>query len=458
VCVAYPDVDSGMLVEDAGNAVGDGGPSPADSGPPLADSGAPMTDGAFIPPDAGPAPLDSGTPLPDAGGGDTAPQVTLTAQSIFVEMGADTVLSWTVTGATACTLNGGLVDAGGGNQTLPNTQSAKTHVLTCTGPGGTSTARVFVDVQCSVYDERGGDLHLQSQADVNAFSPGSCIRILGELQIGPSTDITDLSPLLGIFEVMGDTFIHANDALETLSGLHTLRKAWGRVAIGRIFDGSNWQYGKNPNLQSLEGLHGLVVVNNTLAVGNDPVQDLRGLREVRVVGAEFRVADCDNLVDLQGMENLQTIEGDLEVDKNDSLLSMEGLSGVNAVGEDMQIHDNLSLVTLAGLENIYSVGMNFELHDNASLQDVSALAGILTVGDEFLMCGNPQQTSMGVTDLLTLGGPTVRINNNMSLPDATSLAAVEAWTGLDLSPCTDHTDGTWDIFVCAAQMDSACPP
>ncbi|HFA51115.1 MAG TPA: hypothetical protein ENJ95_19045, partial [Bacteroidetes bacterium] len=80
-----------------------------------------------------------------------------------------------------------------------------------------------------------GDVFLESQAEVNAFS--NCTTIDGSLVIrspfgagGASSDITDLSPLLSLTEVTGGISIVNNDQLLSLHGLDNVT-AYKRLAI-----------------------------------------------------------------------------------------------------------------------------------------------------------------------------------------------------------------------------------
>lgn len=88
------------------------------------------------------------------------PSVTLSADPLFVASGGGTRLSWTSTGASACTGSGGWTGAEptAGSSVAEGPLSANTtFTLTCTGPGGTSTpASVAIGVTAAPTSHGGG--------------------------------------------------------------------------------------------------------------------------------------------------------------------------------------------------------------------------------------------------------------------------------------------------------------
>jgi hypothetical protein len=87
------------------------------------------------------------------------------------------------------------------------------------------------------------DLVLTSQADVDAAR--GVTTVLGNLYIGPSRDIRDLSPLAALDSLRGTLSIVRNDSLMSLVGL-------GEVDLCR-----QRQISYNPQLRSLHGLEDL---------------------------------------------------------------------------------------------------------------------------------------------------------------------------------------------------------
>ncbi len=82
----------------------------------------------------------------------TAPSVTLTASPATVPSAGSTTLTWTTTNATTCTSSGSWTGARATNGSLVQTNitAAKTYVLTCTGPGGSGSDTVTVNLSAVV--------------------------------------------------------------------------------------------------------------------------------------------------------------------------------------------------------------------------------------------------------------------------------------------------------------------
>ena len=111
-----------------------------------------------------------------------------------------------------------------------------------------------------------------------------------------------------------------NTGISSLAGLENVTSV--AASAGRRFS-----VGSNPDLESLEGLAGLVVVNGSM-----------------------KLVDNDSLATLTGLENLTTIEGDLEISGNDRLTQLDALYGLEWVAGDIRIEDNASLTE----EEIYA--------------------------------------------------------------------------------------------------------
>ena len=77
-----------------------------------------------------------------------APTVVLNANPTTVNVGGNSVLTWSSTNATACTASGGWsgAKAVSGNQTITSIPSTTTYTLTCTGAGGSGNNSATVTV------------------------------------------------------------------------------------------------------------------------------------------------------------------------------------------------------------------------------------------------------------------------------------------------------------------------
>ena len=153
--------------------------------------------------------------------------------------------------------------------------------------------------------------HLEMLANV------TCIQ--GQFQIsGPA--ITDLSPLAKLQVVEGDMWIHNTTTLQALTGLSSLSR------VGRLFvrnnaaltslagiesleriDTYHLLIDNNPMLQSLDGLGGLVHVENQVGIYENPeLADIRGLSKL-VSAAYVFVHDNPKLPQCQVDELIEQI-------------------------------------------------------------------------------------------------------------------------------------------------------
>jgi hypothetical protein len=87
------------------------------------------------------------------------PTVTLSASPTSVTSGAMTTLSWTTTGASACTASGGTFtgnEATGSGSAMVSVAATTTYTLTCTGPGGSGSASATVTATAAPATTSGG--------------------------------------------------------------------------------------------------------------------------------------------------------------------------------------------------------------------------------------------------------------------------------------------------------------
>jgi photosystem II stability/assembly factor-like uncharacterized protein len=136
---------------------------------------------------------------------------------------------------------------------------------------GCSVAEEFgYRTQCCVlnFGCPGGVPQLISQSFVDHFLPSSD-SLAGDLLIGPSGDIVDLSALGCLKSVGGDVSITSNQALLDLDGLSSLTEIGGNLIVGTLDGG---YFGPPPNLalQNVDGLSGVMTIGGDLYVQNNP--------------------------------------------------------------------------------------------------------------------------------------------------------------------------------------------
>ncbi len=222
-------------------------------------------------------------------------------------------------------------------------------------------------------DESGGSVSCSPEVVdlriTDATNPASveCVeRVTGNLTIGPTTTLTDLSILSELREVGGSIELHGNLSLTSLEGLEQLESAsWLHVR-------------RNNALGDLHGLDGLTTVSHITIANNDALTSLAGLPE-GLSPAVLEIADNDSLERLDGLP-VFLAPGDgsplhVEVENHGLLSDLGGLSTCcSAQPIALLLARNAKLVDLGGLEQFQRFNA-LRLDDNralASLEGVDA--------------------------------------------------------------------------------------
>lgn len=230
-----------------------------------------------------------------------------------------------------------------------------------------------------------GDLILESQAEVDAVP--DCSIIDGGLYLrspngtlGASSDITDLSPLLGITKVNGPIIIDNNDLLFNLHGLENITSAH-HIAI---------LYCENiQNVAALSGLSGIMELGIVI-LHNPSLLNLNGLEGITRLKHTLTLTDNTSLQNLDGLSGLTSVDiFGVDLGGNPSLTSIQGLNSLTSVGGLFFIGNCDALQNLNGLENLQSTGA-LGIVSNNVLQDVSALGSLTTIQDNLFVSGNFQ--------------------------------------------------------------------
>ena len=201
----------------------------------------------------------------------------------------------------------------------------------------------------------------ENQLQINNFQndyPG-CQIIEGDVVIN-GNEISSLSQLEVLSQIIGDLRIYGNNNLVDLSGLQNIFSIGGNLIIGET------NKGNNPSLQNLNGLQSLLSVGGDLQINSNP-----------------------QLLDISQLTSLGTIQGDLVVYDNPVLISLEGLQNIEPDGiESLYIHKNISLATCTA-ESICEV--------------IAEPAGIILIEDNAEGCNNEVNISeactFGITDV-----------------------------------------------------------
>lgn len=263
-----------------------------------------------------------------------------------------------------------------------------------------------------------GDLILNSQDDVNAISINypDCSIISGLVIEG--SDITDLTPLSNISEVLGNIIIQNNTVLENLQGLENLVSYSGEELI----------ISNNPELTSIEGLSNLV----------NAASDINTFVKV------------ENNSSLNSLEGLQSVDfssiGEVYIVNNDALENLIGLEHVSFVFS-LILSDNENLTSLSGLDN-YNEGMDLTLNNNPNLTTVNLPSfetiHYLTISNNTLL-----ENISGLSSLQNVFVGISIVNND-------SLINLEGLNGVDLSSGIDDLNITDNDILSTCTADFVC--
>jgi hypothetical protein len=101
---------------------------------------------------AGGSTTQSATVTVNSASSSTAPTVAISANPSIVASGGSATLTWTSTGATACTASGAWsgTEAVGGTRSTGTLSADTTYILNCTGPGGSTQQSTTVTISAPV--------------------------------------------------------------------------------------------------------------------------------------------------------------------------------------------------------------------------------------------------------------------------------------------------------------------
>lgn len=156
------------------------------------------------------------------------------------------------------------------------------------------------------------DIYLLSQDDVNNFN---CTNLNGSLFVAGS-DITDLSPLNLLTNVVGDVQIVFNPILIDINGLTSLVNVRSRILIGN-----------NDILTQISGLTLFSSVEILEIRDNPMLSTINGFASINSLNFLY-LKNNTQLTNLNGLETLNSIEHDLEITSNPELNTLEDYCGL----------------------------------------------------------------------------------------------------------------------------------
>jgi hypothetical protein len=172
-----------------------------------------------------------------------------------------------------------------------------------------------------------GDVHLQTQTDVDNFILTEYCTVDGNLTIGDAvsqqSDIIDLSGLAPLHKVNGFLRIRRNWELTSLNGLENVFHVGGYLLVGSSAVENLNVFQDNPRLTSLANF-------NDLSIGQE------------IEGNGIGIRNNDALTNLNGFETISNFTGLVAVHDNDNLRDLCDLQSifVNGTIGIVRIEDN----------------------------------------------------------------------------------------------------------------------
>lgn len=245
-------------------------------------------------------------------------------------------------------------------------------------------------------------------------------QVEGDLTIGPTTQLVDLSMLGNLREVGGTIYVFGNLSLESLHGLELLESVdWLHVR-------------RNHNLDDLHGLTSLTWVDHVTITNNAGMTSVAGLPS-GLSPTVLEIGDNDLLADLDGLPlflnpgNGEAIH--VEIEDNQALADLGGLSDCcSSQAISLVLDGNASLVDLGGLESFVRLE-TLRLHDNFALETLAGLDGVLEI--ETLDVRYDHCTPGDVASLVSLGGaPALGNIDVLQIQWASSLPSLAGLDGI----------------------------
>ncbi|WP_298494519.1 hypothetical protein [uncultured Algibacter sp.] len=308
-----------------------------------------------------------------------------------------------------------------------------------------------------------GDVFLESQEQVDAFSLFGYKDIIGNLTIGlesESTNIDDISALASIETISGYIVVKNTELLNlqgveninTISGGFWIYKNNNLLTVTEFTSLTNFSGGfhiqDNPNLVTISFsgfdtveylfigfnanlttvvLNDLVTVNDLFRyLVNPSLTSLGEFNNFTNVGGNLMVRFADQLINLQGLNNLQSV-GSITIDDNQALSSLEGLDSLTEIVDEAVFFNNSQLADFQGFNSVTTIGGDLHITNNLSLSAMNGLNSLTTIGGDVLIDTNTDLTSIdGLSNLQSISGG-LTISNNDQL---TSLAGLSNLTSI----------------------------
>lgn len=216
--------------------------------------------------------------------------------------------------------------------------------------------------------------------DATAPESVACVeQVLGDLTIGPTTTLVDLSLLSNLRMVGGTLYLFGNGSLTSLHGLEQLLHT------------THLHVRRNHELEHLHGLDSLASVDQITVANNEGLLSIAGLPP-GLAPRLLDIEDNDLLTNLDGLPQFAKPDEaaiHIEIEDNPALTDLSGLSDCCAAQTaSILLGGNPALVDLTGLDGFVRLN-SLRLHDNvelASLAGLDHLVHVQTLDIEYDHC------------------------------------------------------------------------
>jgi hypothetical protein len=184
------------------------------------------------------------------GGGSNGPSIFLSASPSSVSSGGSALLVWSATSVSSCTASGGWsgTKAASGNSSTGALGGTTTYTLSCTGPGGSASRSVMVQVNTVALNG----------PSCSATAGGLTLRAAAVRKVG-------VAPLLMFFDATGTT---SNVVTSSGSAFQDIAYRWDFGDTGSSGTGS-WATGSNAGHNSNNSATGAVAAHLYVTNGAD---------------------------------------------------------------------------------------------------------------------------------------------------------------------------------------------
>lgn len=248
-------------------------------------------------------------------------------------------------------------------------------------------------------------INFNSQRSIDDFSINypNCTIIDGDVEIYPTSGISNLEGLQQIEQINGNLTIIFWDDLENFEGLNNLERIEGNLRMEYLH-----------GLEEFSGLENLQSIGGSFTINeNSTFTDFRGLNKLKYIGLDLAIHGCDSLQNLNGLDSLQFVGRSLSFFNNNHIDTLTGLEQLKKIA-DISISSNTTLSYLSLFTNLDSLSYNLEIGGNPNLEEIAGFDSLSFTGGRLNIQSNSSLKKItGLTNLQTTGEFRIISNNEL---------------------------------------------